>query len=155
MVVKIELLANRPNTIPDLVELFETTWTPYYVEGTGDARADLKARLNRDRLPVGLVALDGEEVIGAAAVDLDVGTGLEPSIVGLVVASEHQGKGTASSLVAACEKLAAALGHHRLYTSSSRLGGLLSRRGWTEGDRVTFLDGSLGTIYSRDLGIAE
>jgi hypothetical protein len=40
-------VAPRPDTLESLVELFESTWRPYYVDGPGNARRDLLERAGK------------------------------------------------------------------------------------------------------------
>lgn len=150
--MNVALLADHAGFIGSLAEWFEQEWAPYYGKhGPGDARADLATRCNRERLPIGLIAVDGELVLGTAALDRDAGTGLEPSVVGLLVAPDSRGKGVASALIASAEGLARKLGYRELYTSTAILGESLRRRGWQEQLDVEFLNGEQGKVYRREL----
>jgi GNAT superfamily N-acetyltransferase len=150
--LKIALLADHAGSIGRLAGWFEQEWAPFYGEqGPGDARADLAARCNRERLPIGLVAVEGERVLGTAALDRDAATGLTPSVVGLLVAPDTRGRGVAGALLASTERLARKLGYRELYTSTSILGELLLRQRWQERDDVEFLNGERGKVYMRIL----
>ena len=73
----IELISDHLEVIPTLTEWYQSEWQPYYGEdGPGDARADLESRCNRKELPIGLVAIEHNQVLGTAALDLDVTTNL-------------------------------------------------------------------------------
>lgn len=151
--VKIEYLCDHPEAISILSNWYDSEWAPYYgISGPGDATADLMSRCNRTTLPIGLVALDGERVLGTAAAGLDVSTGLAPSIIGLLVGQEHRGQGIAASLIAACEQAAASLGHRRIYISTGVLGKFLAHAGWQAmGGEIEFLDHSRGSVFAKDL----
>ena len=150
--MEIALLADRPDAIDSLSRWYEEEWAPYYGEGgLGDARADLVSRCNLDRLPIGLVALEGTRICGTAALDRDASTGLSPSIVGLLVAKEHRNKGAASALLDGAERLAQDLGYDEVFLSTSMLGAALARRGWRERGETEFLNGARGKVYVRRL----
>ena len=148
----IELISDHPEVIPILTKWYQAEWEPYYNEGgPGDARADLESRCNRDKLPIGLVAIEGTEVLGTAALDLDVATNLSASVVGLLVQPSHRRRGIATSLLKGSEDLARQLGYRRLHISTTVLGEHLSRSGWTAMGAVQFLNAEQGSVYVRDL----
>lgn len=152
----IAFLADHAAVIGTLAEWFEREWAPYYgTQGPGDARADLQSRCNRDRLPVGLVAIEDDLVLGTAALDRDATTGLVPSVVGLFVAREYRRQGVASALLEAAERLAADLHYDELFISTSVLGELLKRRGWLEMGEVEFLNDARGRVYARNLAKSQ
>ena len=148
----IALLANHTEFLPALAEWYRDEWEPYYgVDGPGDALADLKARCNENRLPIGIVALQDGHAMGVAALDLDVATKLSPSVVGLLVAPECRGQGVASLLLESAKSLADGLGYNRLYISTTMLGDHLLKCGWRDFGSVKFLDEQQGSVYSYDL----
>ena len=103
----IELSSDRLEVIPTLTKWYQFEWEPYYgKDGPGNARVDLESRCNRDELPVGLVAIEDNQVLGTAALDLDVTTNLTPSVVGLLVGPAYRRRGIATALIKAAEDLA-------------------------------------------------
>ncbi|MGI9507121.1 MAG: GNAT family N-acetyltransferase [Geminicoccaceae bacterium] len=127
-------------------------WEPYYGRfGPGDARADLEARCNHDKVPLGLVAMEGNDVCGTAALDLDPATNLTPSVVGLLVRRDRRGRGIATALLESAEGHARRLGYGHLYMSTNVLGHLLLRLGWQPFREVEFLNNEQGSIYKREL----
>ena len=148
----IEFLAEHPESIPLLVDLYETEWAPYYgADGPGDALADLTARCNRDEIPAGIVAVENGEIVGTAALDTDVATGLTPSVVGLLVRPSHRRRGVATALLQGAESLAGTLGLGHIFVSTADLGDLLVRMGWRFHDEARFHDQQSGAIYVKDL----
>ena len=148
----IELLSEHIGVIPTLSEWYQSTWEPYYgINGPGDARADLESRCNHDQLPIGLVAIEDNQVLGTAALALDVTTNLTPSIVGLLVGTAYGRRGIATALLGTAEELAGQLGYRRLYVSTTVLGDLLNRFGWKAMGEVQFLNAEQGSVYVRDL----
>ncbi len=147
--MQIELLAENTEVIPTLADSYLLEWEPYYgINGPGDARTDLESRCNHDALPIGLVAMEGNQVLGTAALDLDVATDLTPSVVGLLVEHEHRGRGIATKLLESAEGLAKRLGYSRIYISTTVLGDLLVRMGWHPFGKAEFLNDEQGLIYA-------
>jgi GNAT superfamily N-acetyltransferase len=127
----IALLADHIDALPALARWYRDEWEPYYgVEGPGDALADLQSRCNRDALPIGLVALEGDQVRGVAALDVDVATDLTPSVVGLLVAVEYRGQGVATQLLESAKSMGRRLGYGHVYISTTTLGEHLLKNGW-------------------------
>ncbi len=150
--MNIDLLASHTEVIATLTGWYELEWAPYYgIDGPGDARSDLESRCNHTRMPIGLVALAGDQVAGTVGLDLDVATNLTPSVVGLLVGREQRGRGVASALLESVEGLARRLGHRRIYTSTTVLGDLLLGMKWYPFGEVEFLNDEHGSIYARDL----
>ena len=149
-VVKIEPLSRHACAIGLLSEWYTQEWEQYYGEfGHGDARADLASRCNDERIPSGLVALEDDEIQGTVALDLDPATNLTPSVVGLLVRRDRRRRGIATALLNAAESLSQEFGYDRLYISTSVLGNLLLRRGWSNYGEVEFLNRAHGSIYVR------
>ena len=117
--MKIELLNDHSESIPMLADWYVSEWEPYYgVHGPGDAQSDLESRSNRDEIPIGFVAIEGDEICGIAALDLDEATDLTPSVVGLLVEPSRRGRGVATALLESAEFHAKRLGCSRLYISN-------------------------------------
>lgn len=148
----IEYLSDHPDVISELADWYVSEWEPYYGQtGPGDAWADLEARRSREALPVGLVAMEGGQVLGTAALGLDVTTNLTPSIIGLLVGPNHRGRGIGTALLERCVDVARELQHRRLYVSTNSLGSLLGKLGWQEMGKAKFLNDEHGLIFVRDL----
>ena len=150
--MNIQVLADHAEVIPTLIDWYRLEWEPYYgVHGPGDARADLESRCNHEGIPIGLVAIEGDQVYGTVALDLDVTTNLSPSVVGLLVGREHRRRGIATALLGSAEDLARQLGYTRLYISTTVLDDLLARMGWHALGQVEFLNAEQGSVYERSL----
>jgi GNAT superfamily N-acetyltransferase len=150
--MKVALLADHAGAIDTLAAWYEREWRPYYgTHGPGDATADLASRCNRDRLPAGLVAIDGDTIIGTAALGRDAASGLAPAVIGLLVAPEYRRRGVAGALLDVAAKLAGELGYDELFMSTSILGGFLQREGWLEIGDVNFMNSERGKMYGRSL----
>jgi len=149
--MKIKLLADHKEVLPILTDWYLSEWEPYYgVDGPGDAQADLESRCNYEEIPIGLVAIEGDQVCGTVALDLDAATNLTPSVVGLLVGRAYRRRGIAAALLKSAEDLARTLGYSRVYMSTTVLGDLLERMGWHKLGEVEFLNTERGLIYVRD-----
>ena len=150
--MRIEHLSDHLDAVSELASWYVAEWEPYYGDtGPGDARADLVARTSREALPVGFVAIEDGRVVGTVALGLDVTTNLTPSIIGLLVARNHRGRGIGTGLIETCIDVARKFGHQRLYVSTSVLCSLLDRTGWKEMGETKFLNDEHGSVYVRDI----
>ena len=150
--MEIALLADHTKVIPILADWYVREWEPYYgANGPGDARTDLESRCNKNAIPIGLVALNDDEVQGVVALDLDVATSLTPSVVGLLVAGKYRGQRVATRLLESAKRLARRLGYTRVYISTTVLGEHLLRNGWRLHGDARFLNDEQGSIYVCDL----
>ena len=151
----IELLADNTGFLPTLVDWYEREWRPYYgTDGPGDAQSDLASRCNRDAMPIGFVAKENNQLLGAAALDVDPSTGLTPSVVGLLVGDDFRRRGVASSLLEWATILAARLGYDHVYISTTVLGDHLIRNAWRRIGDTQFLNDERGSVYVFDLPAA-
>ena len=136
--IQIALLADHPEALPILEEWFEREWEPYYgPDGPGDAAKDLLEACNRDGLPVALVAILGNEIIGTAALKAEsVSTHkhLTPWLAALLVKTEFRRRGIAGHLIGAVEEQAKQLGFRKIYVGTGEGSGTaetaLRKRGW-------------------------
>ncbi len=150
-------LAEVPEAIPVLTEWFLTEWGPYYgPNGPGNAEADLRTCLNRDRMPLAHVALDGDgAVLGTAALkpcSMASHVHLGPWLAALLVLPAARRCGVGAALVATIEDAARALGCEMIYCGTDgAIAGLLQSRGWEalEGGVPTLRDPAM--IYRRML----
>ena len=155
MTFEIRYLADVPEAVPRLVEIFIDEWEPYYgAEGPGVAEQDICACCRRDAIPIAIVAVDDEgEVIGTGALkaeSLGSEPGQEPWIAGLVVEKNNRGKGVGTALIAALEDEARRLGFSSVYTSTDAAENILEKRGWQSTKEVESLRGPV-TVYRTDL----
>ena len=145
-------IADQTDVLPTLIDWYRSEWEPYYgIDGPGDARADLQSRCNRQKIPIGLVAVEANQVLGTASLDLDVTTNLTPSVVGLLVGREYRRKGIATALLKSAENIARQLDYSQLYISTTVLGHFLIREGWKPLGSAKFLNDEQGEVYVRDL----
>lgn len=153
-------LADMPELIPILAEMFVAEWVPYYgANGPGNAEADLTACLNRVELPIAFVARTADgTVIGTAALkneSVSSHSHLGPWLAALVVAPEHRGQGVASALAERIEQTARDLGFARLYTAMGHDElNVLHRPEWQPFDTAPTLRGDT-TVFMLELAPGE
>lgn len=149
--MRIEYLADLPEAAGELERWFVEEWAPWYGPGGGgDAAADLAASMNRNALPICLVALGPKgDVRGTVSLKADsVGSewGYGPWLAALLVAPQYRRRGVAGALVARIESEARRLGYGAVYSSTDTSAAILERRGWTPIGGTDSLRGPL-TIY--------
>lgn len=112
-------LAAIPEAIPLLAEWFRTEWSVYFHDRSPEEVEEMmRMRMNRDRIPLALVALEQGRAIGTVAlVDVSIPTHmhLRPWLGGLYVRPEDRHRGVAMALVHAGEERARRIGIDRLY----------------------------------------
>lgn len=153
---EIALLIDRPSAIPRLTELFTDEWTPWYgPDGKGNAQSDLVDCMNRDRLPIAVVAENKDGlVLGSAALkqkSLGSENGFSPWLAAVVVDPDFRDRGIGSSLIRTVEELAEKFAFTEIYTSTDTLESIVERRGWAcLGQSVQSLRGPI-SIYKKVL----
>ena len=147
-------LAEVTELLPTLVAWFEREWEPYYgVDGPGDAELDLRASMNRDNLPICLIAFaESGEPLGTISLKAESISHpqLSPWGAAFVVSPSWRRRGVGGALVAFLEEEARRLGFGKLYMSTDGATSIVERRGWQAFDTMESLRGTLG-VYSIDL----
>jgi N-acetylglutamate synthase-like GNAT family acetyltransferase len=144
--LNIELLADHPEAVPPLKDLFESEWEPYYgSSGPGNAEDDLRKSANRSQLPIALVAIDDGEICGTAALKAEsvaIYQDCSPWLAALVVAPAYRNRGIGERLIIEIELLAKELGYSELYVGSGEKSGMsettLKKRGWKFFDKSDY-----------------
>jgi len=148
--VEIDLLAHHKAFIPQIASLYEEEWPHYYgVQSKVNPVKELEAGCNLDRLPICLVAFEGETVLGA--VSLKASSILSevsqfPWIGALLVTPKMRRKGTGTLLLRSVMKQAKELGFYTLYAATESAGNLFSKEGWVYDD-LLLMEGKEIIIY--------
>jgi len=140
--VEIRYLADCPELVPKLARWvceefghLDSTKTPEQVERM------LRKRLNRDRLPLTLIAFAGSEPIGSASLQ-NRGVSSRPQYAPwlgtVVVRRPHRNKGIGSQLVQRAAQVARRLGVRELYLHTPDRESLYSRLGWMPVERIPY-----------------
>jgi GNAT superfamily N-acetyltransferase len=153
--VRIELLADRIDCIPELARWFHRQWPDYYAGRTpADVERDFHDELNRTSLPLRLVAFEdggGADVLAGTVVLRERAIGdshpqYAPGLGGLYVHPPCRGRGVGTELVRAATATAQHLGFQALYTATATAGGMLQRLRWERVEAVSH-NGEWLTIY--------
>lgn len=150
--VSIGYLADHLAAIPRLTEWFVQEWPVHYgTGGPGDARTDLLAYCQRDHLPLGLVALDHQGVLGFTVLKRHSITSrphLEPWLAAFVVDPSNRGRGIGTLLIHAVERAARDFGFDRVYTGT-HVHGLFLRCGWEWVEEIDYHGERVGILTFR------
>ncbi len=152
--IQIQYLVDMPETLPALVDWFVAEWEPYYgTDGPGDAKADLRESMNRDKLPICLLAIDGSGAV-AGTISLKAESishhELTPWGAAFLFGPRRRRQGIGTALGAALEDEARKLGFKRLYMSTDAASAIVDGRDWRALDTTESLRGTI-TVYAVDL----
>jgi GNAT superfamily N-acetyltransferase len=135
-------LADRLDAIPLVAGWWFDEWGH---ERPGSSResfaADLRAEVRGDPLPVHLLALGNDSVVGVAVLKLHELADLYPDLrhwlTGVYVAPGSRGRGVASALARRVVEVAGPLGVTKVHLQTEVLdGGLYAQLGWKPMDRI-------------------
>src|SRR5690349_9406425 len=133
--MRIALLADHPDCIPDLAQWFRAQWPDYYAGRTpADIERDFHRELNRATLPLRLVALDDHDRSTGTVVlrqyAINSSPHHSPGLGGLYVHPPHRRHGIATALVHAATQTAQQLGLETLYAATTTAANVFTRLGW-------------------------
>jgi GNAT superfamily N-acetyltransferase len=152
--VLVEPLALHPGTLPELCRLFEAEWPSWYGPGgPGNAADDLSAYSSSTGLPFGVVALQGGDVCGVAALkaeSIPSHRHLSPWAAAGFVKASLRGRGIGTALLVALEEQARIQGYCAIHCATATSESLLQRRGYRLLERVAQEGQDLG-VYQRGL----
>jgi predicted N-acetyltransferase YhbS len=133
--MKIEYLADHQDVIPILSDWFYREWSYLYPERTEeDFGKFISERVNKDKIPITLVAFEDDELVGTVCLkthDMDNKPDLSPWLAGLYVKESWRKKGVGSTLVKAIEQKAVELGINHLFLYTPESANFYSNLGWS------------------------
>jgi len=139
--MELSLLADHPAAIPTIASWYFHEWG-YVRPGrtVASISGDLEAYLNRDKVPLTVVALEEGSVIGAAQLkfrEMEIYPDRVHWLGGVFVDPRYRAHGLGAKLIAKVVEIARTLEVRTLYLQTIRLdGGLYARHGWQPLDRV-------------------
>ena len=153
--MQISLLADFPQFVPSIARCLLEHWRFALPDDTYDARVErLRGHLNKDRLPIALVAHTPHEFVGTVSLrprDLDDHTELSPWLGGLYVMEAFRHRGIGQALCAAAEDLAKNQNASTLYLFT------LDKQDWYEHQKWQVIDqclwqGRKGIVMCKQVG---
>ena len=138
MTITTGLLIDHDEVLSDLVDLFESEWSDWYNPRGASARADLTERLERNRLPLGIVAFVDGKLAGTCALTVSSGglTERSPWLGGLLVEPGQRRRGVGLALLDRARVEARRLGFARLHALTAEARDLFERDGWRLAENV-------------------
>ena len=138
----IDYLANHQEAIPTLAEWYYEEWRSFSSARSLEEQAGMiSLRCNVDSLPLALVALRGDEVLGTVSLkhhELSVRMSLSPWLSSLYVAPEYRRCGIGTELVAEAVARAQGMGLKRLYLFTNRAQSFYERLGWSRVESLNY-----------------
>jgi predicted N-acetyltransferase YhbS len=150
--MKIEYLKEHSEWVPTIAAWFHREWGAYHPGLDVDAIAErLRQRLNTDRLPLALVAVDQAEIIGTVSLkeyDMDTRMQYSPWLASLYVVKHSRNKGVGISLIEAgiAEAKSMAMEHLYLYTREKRHVNFYLANGWTLVENSMYRGGAVAIL---------
>lgn len=131
-VITTGLLIDHDAVLSDLVDLFESEWADWYNPRGASARADLSERMERNRLPLGIVGFVDGTLAGTCALMVSSGglTERSPWLGGLLVEPKLRRQGVGLALLERAKVEARRLGFGRLHGLTAEARELFERDGW-------------------------
>lgn len=152
--MEIEYLADHKDVIQTLARWSYDEWIYLHPERTlSDVEQSMLERSNIEHLPLCLVALENDNVIGMIALktsDLETRPNLTPWVAGLYVDIKNRGKGVGTKLVLSIEKKAARLGVSKLFLYTPDAEGFYLKLNWIVRERTEWQDHSV-TVMEKDI----
>jgi GNAT superfamily N-acetyltransferase len=149
-------LADRPEALATVARWYFDEWG-HKVEGETlvGIELSLKGTLNRSRVPLIVLAIENEEVVGAAQLkfrEMDIYPDREHWLGGVFVSPGSRGKHIGSRLCERVVEIAGTLNVQRLNLQTEQLdGGLYAKLGWKPCEQVAY-KGRQVLVMQREIG---
>ena len=144
MEARVVYLVDYSQAVPILAQWLFQEWGHRSVDGTAEGFAEaLRRRMNRDSLPLALVAIKENQPVGTASLkiaEMEIRPQYEHWLGTVLVHEDYRGRGIGSLLIRAAEKEASRLGVKDLYlyTRNPRNEALYTRLGWRSIERLMY-----------------
>jgi GNAT superfamily N-acetyltransferase len=138
---RIEYLADHLSCVPTLARWHHAQWSYLDTNVPVEQRAAALSRHGKERVPMTVIALSGETLLGSASLivhDMDTRIHLSPWLASVYVAPEYRGHGVGSALVRRIAQEAADQGFHDLYLFTPDKEPFYARLGWTAIERTNY-----------------
>ena len=137
------LLADRTDAVPTVARWYFDEWGHAAAGNTFEHTcARINGKLNRNRVPLHVLAIEDDQVFGVAQLklhEMNIYPEWQHWLGGVFVSPAARGRGIASALCREIQATAFCLGIRALYLQTEHLdGGLYARLGWRGVDRVRY-----------------
>lgn len=141
--MQFDYLADHPQRVPQVIAWWHTIWADRMGPDIDALERQLLASLNKEQLPIHILAMKEDRPIGTAVLKLQELAELFPDkqfwLGSVFVDVPHRGEKIASALTRQIIQLAQARGLPHLYLQTVNLtGGLYSRLGWEPVERFQY-----------------
>ena len=140
--IDIAYLTDHKEVVPMLAQWFHEEWGYLHPDRTlTDVERLVGVRAIRIKIPVTLVAFEGQELIGTVCLkihDMDTRLDLSPWLANLYVAASRRRQGIGIKLVSAIEKRAQELEVENLYLFTPESEAFYSTLGWQVKERAEY-----------------
>lgn len=138
-----EYLSDNKELIPVLANWYFEEWGNKEKGRTLDTETQkLQKFLNKDQIPLILLAIENDELLGAAQLkyrEMSIYPDKEHWIGGVYTSKNHRGKGIAKQIILKLIEIASNLNIKKLYLQTENLnGGLYRRLGWKPIEQVNY-----------------
>ncbi|TMP77507.1 GNAT family N-acetyltransferase [Pseudoalteromonas phenolica] len=145
-------LAKHPQHIKQLAEWYFDEWGEYVEDGSIESfQNKLQDYLNMDRVPLIILAVEGQTLVGAVQIkyrEMTIYPEKEYWLGGVYVNPDYRGQHIASQLVLQAEKCAIELKINLLYLQTESLnGGLYAKLGWEIETQVNYRDVDVAVMH--------
>lgn len=151
--MRITYLADYPESIPLVAKWFYEEWGQFNPNSSlALSESRVRERLNRDRIPLTLVALQNDEVVATTTLkirEMDIYPQYEYWLSNVYTRPDCRGRGFGSQLVEYTVEEAKRLGVHDLYLQTWTSEKLYTRLGWQALERDVEDHGKLVTVMKR------
>ena len=141
MSFSIVYLADHLSFAPTLAAWHHAQWRHLDVDVSVEQRSATLSRHTRDRVPMTVIALSGETLLGSASLiahDMDTRMNLSPWLASVYVTPAYRNRGLGSALVQRIADEARTLGFDRLYLFTPDKEHFYARLGWAVLERTVY-----------------
>lgn len=136
-------LADHPEALPTVAKWYYHQWGKQHdITSLHMSMEMLKDYLNRDNIPLLILAKDEDEILGAVQLkyyEMDIYPQKEHWVGGVFVDEKHRGKKIARQLVSRAVEVARAYNIDTLFLQTEKLnGGLYTKLGWKVIEKTTY-----------------
>ena len=141
--MEVRFLADIPEAVPLISKWYFDEWGHEEAGNSVERIAErVRGMLNRDKIPLHVVAVEGGEVLGVSQLkirEMSIYPEKEFWLGGVFVAPTARGRGLATRLVGECLDLAKRFRVETLYLQTEQLGGgLYAKLGWKPIEQVRY-----------------